>query len=508
MKTQSQSVFRKYLVLFIICGVLLALLLGMGGYLLITALLDPYDCRILNNVSIAGVQVGGMTRKEATEAVEAATLDTYTQNDMVIVLPEQTLRLSPADTGASLNIKQVIKAAYAYGREGTEEENLAAYEASQNTEYALSLEPYLGVDESYIRSALEDYAKAYNIAYTDAAFQLEGEKPQLQADLFDPEAEAQTLVVTIGTPRVELDIDAVMEQVRAAYNENRFEVTVEEIAPLATPEGPDLAAMHEQLTTAAVDCSLNMETYQYVPGTYGYTFDLEAAQTMADNAVYGETIRIPMETVRAEILGDEVYFRDILGYCETKHNTNENRNNNLRLLCEALDGMILQPGEEFSYNEALGERTAERGYLPAPAYSGDRLVDSIGGGVCQGSTTLYNCVLLADLEVVERLCHGARVSYVPLGLDATVNWGTTDFKFRNSANFPIMIRAEVSEGYVKMWLMGTDEKDYYIVMTSGYDDSNPGYIYAVSYKNKYDKVTNELISKEREAFSTYYTDIG
>ena len=116
MKTQSTSVFRKYLVLFIICGVLLALLLGMGGYLLITALLDPYDCRMLNNVTIAGVHVGGMTRKEATEAVEAATLDTYTQNDMVIVLPEQTLRMSPADTGASLDIRQAIKAAYAYGR--------------------------------------------------------------------------------------------------------------------------------------------------------------------------------------------------------------------------------------------------------------------------------------------------------------------------------------------------------------------------------------------------------
>jgi vancomycin resistance protein YoaR len=209
-----------------------------------------------------------------------------------------------------------------------------------------------------------------------------------------------------------------------------------------------------------------------------------------------------------EIYGEGVYFRNLLGSCETKHNTNENRNTNLRILCEALNGKIIQPGEEFSYNECLGERTEEKGYKPAPAYSGSRLVDSVGGGVCQGSSTLYNCVLLADLEVVTRLCHGATVSYLPIGLDAAVNWGTTDFVFRNNWNFPVKIEAEVSDGYVKMKILGTDEKDYYIKMTSGYDDSHDGYITAVSYKNKYSKETDELISKEREAFSTYYTNIG
>ena len=169
---------------------------------------------------------------------------------------------------------------------------------------------------------------------------------------------------------------------------------------------------------------------------------------------------------------------------------------------------MLAPGETFSYNDALGERTREKGYLPAPAYSGKRLTDAVGGGVCQGSTTLYNCVLLADLEVLERSCHGAPVTYVPFGLDAAVNWGTTDFRFRNSSHFPVKITAQVSDGYVRMQILGTDEKDYYIEMTSGYDDSNPAITYAVSYKCKYSKETGELLSKEREAFSTYYRNIG
>ena len=197
----------------------------------------------------------------------------------------------------------------------------------------------------------------------------------------------------------------------------------------------------------------------------------------------------------------------MLGEYQTKHTDNANRNNNLAMLCAALDGHVVQPGEEFSFNGVVGERTAERGYMPAPAYSGNRLVDQVGGGVCQGSTTLYNCVLLADLEVVFRACHGAKVGYVPLGLDASVNWLTTDFKFKNNWNFPIKLQAEVSDGYVKMKILGTDEKDYYIKMTAGQGEDDVAW-YARSWKNKYDKKTDELISKETEAFSTYYKDIG
>ena len=99
-------------------------------------------------------------------------------------------------------------------------------------------------------------------------------------------------------------------------------------------------------------------------------------------------VAFPLLNTAPDIMGEDALFQDVLGEYETKHNTNENRNTNLRLLCQALDGHIVQPGDTFSYNEVVGERTAEKGYLPAPAYSGRGLVDSIGGGVCQGSTTL------------------------------------------------------------------------------------------------------------------------
>ena len=370
----------------------------------------------------------------------------------------------------------------------------------------VALRPYLKADEAAIRETLTRYAAKYDTLYQEATWRLTGTAPDLATDRFDPEAEGQTLVVNVGVPEAHLDVDNAVEQILEAFaqplsrNGDLIELTV---TPERVPEMPDWEALAAEVFVAPVNDAPDRETGGILPGRYGQSIDVSNMDTPG----YGDVVAFPLLYTAPEIMGEDALFQDVLGECETKHNTNENRNNNLRLLCQALDGHIVQPGETFSYNAVVGERTAERGYLPAPAYSGNRLVDSIGGGVCQGSTTLYNCVLLADLEVVFRACHGAKVTYVPAGLDAAVNYLTTDFKFRNQYHFPVKIQAEVSDGYVKTKLLGTDEKDYYVKMetTSGEDSLA---VYARSYKCKYDKQTDELLSRDVEAFSTYYKNIG
>lgn len=370
----------------------------------------------------------------------------------------------------------------------------------------VALRPYLKADEAAIRETLTRYAAKYDTLYQEATWRLTGTAPDLATDRFDPEAEGQTLVVNVGVPEAHLDVDNAVEQILEAFahplsrNGDLIELTV---TPERVPEMPDWEALAAEVFVAPVNDAPDRETGGILPGRYGQSIDV----SNMDTPEYGDVVAFPLLYTAPEIMGEDALFQDVLGECETKHNTNENRNNNLRLLCQALDGHIVQPGETFSYNAVVGERTAERGYLPAPAYSGNRLVDSIGGGVCQGSTTLYNCVLLADLEVVFRACHGAKVTYVPAGLDAAVNYLTTDFRFRNQYHFPVKIQAEVSDGFVKMKLLGTDEKDYYVKMetTSGEDSLA---VYARSYKCKYDKQTDELLSRDVEAFSTYYKNIG
>lgn len=460
----------------VIAAVCLAVLLaGVAVYLCLP---------MPDGAAVDGLDLSGLPYWKA----QMQSRDVYPQ-PLRVSLPEEELTIVPQDCGVKLNMGAAVRAARKQGGN-------------------VELRPYLQADEAAVRETLTNYAEKHDTIYREAEWRLTGTAPELATDRFDPEAEGQTLVVNVGVPEAHLDVENAMDQILDAFvhpltrNGDLIELTV---IPERVPDMPDWEALAEEIFAEPVDDAPDAQTGGILPGRYGQSIDVSC---YADSQPgYGHVVAFPLQYTAPKIMGEETLYQDVLGEYQTTHNTNENRNNNLRLLCQALDGYILQPGETFSYNGVVGERTVERGYLPAPAYSGNRLTDAVGGGVCQGSTTLYNCVLLADLEVVERYCHGAKVTYVPDGLDATVNFLTTDFQFRNQYHFPVKILAEVEGGYVKMKLLGTDEKDYYVKMetTSGSDDLA---VYARSYKCKYDKKTDALISREIEAFSTYYKNIG
>lgn len=472
------------------------LILGVVLLLLVSAGLGLWwywwNLPMPENASLGGLELGGMTHRQANAAVSAASEEMLGKS-LKLVLPEETLVFSPKEAGMTFRQSQALGDVY----RGTQGDLLK----------------YLSWEESYFRSALQGYAQRHDTALTQPSWELEGDVPELGTDKIDLQAPCQTLNITLGTPESHLDQEAALQAIEELYrhglqpSETGFEITMD-VVPEKEPEEPDLAAIAESCRIAGVDDSLSMSSYQLLPGSYGCEIDLEQGQQALEKAQFGDTVVLPMHYVEPEILGDQVYFRDVLGTCDTKHNSDENRNTNLRLICEILNGHVVQPGEEFSYNAVVGERTPERGFQPAPAYSGTVLVKDYGGGACQISTTLYNCLLLADMEITARVGHGALVSYVPRGLDAAVNWAThTDLAFRNNSHFPVMIQAKVEDGYVKMELLGTDEKDYYIKMESGSSEDGSA-IYAVSYKCKYDKETDELISRERESTSTYLKNLG
>lgn len=475
---------KKWIVcLFALLGVM-AVILGIWLYAKIPA-----------HTTLGGMEIGGQTYREAKTAVKAAAQEGLLTRELKVVLPEETVVFTPQEAGLKLDVSKALRDACRSdgGRE-------------------MGLLPYLSREESCFRAAFQGYAERYDTDLTQSTWTVEGVPEDLGTAQFDPETPAGSLRITLGIPKCGLDQEGALAEILKFYDQaltpdKPFEIQIE-VPPEAVPQELNLEEIYESCCPAPVDDSLDMETYQFVPGSYGCRFDLDDARNQVNAAAWGETLTLPMTYVEPEILGDEVYFRDVLGACETRHNDNENRNTNLRLICEILDGMVVEPGEEFSYNDRVGERTKERGFLPAPAYSGNRLIQDYGGGACQGSTTLYNCALLADMEITDRVCHGAAVGYVPRGLDAAVNWGThTDMAFRNTSHFPIMIRAKVEDGYVKMQLLGTDEKDYFIEMKSGWGEDDVA-IYATSYRCKISKETGEEISRTLEARSTYYKNLG
>lgn len=190
----------------------------------------------------------------------------------------------------------------------------------------------------------------------------------------------------------------------------------------------------------------------------GVTFDLEAAKAAYAALGAGESMEIELlECVNGYTDAD---FPDIL--CEkstSMKSSSANRINNITLAAQAINGLVLQPGDVFSYNGVVGQRTAAKGYKPAGAYVGGETVDEIGGGICQVSSTLYWCALKSDLKIVSRANHMYPVAYLPLGFDATVNWGTIDFKFENSLSHPIRLKLYVENKELFVTIEGTKETD-------------------------------------------------
>ena len=525
---------RKILWISIACvSILLIVAIAICAVMLLTTEKD--DGRILNNVTVAGVNVGGMTPEEAAAAIHRATDMSFTVENMVIYLPDTIIELSPADTKAKLDVNAAVEAAYNYGRTGTAEENKQAQADSLVTNHTIALLPYLTLDTNYIRQVLDEYGSSFNSIYEASSWELEGEMPHLEADKFDEKAKPQILVLIPGQPGRNVNIDGIYNDILDAYSMNEFEVRVEMTEEETIPEALDLDAIYEELHADAVDASMDMETFQVTAEIYGYTFDLEETRKLLEETPYGEKLEISMEYIVPEVLSKDLednLFRDVLASVETPHTSDANRNTNLKLACEAINGYVLQPGETFDYNKVLGERTEKKGYKPAGALSAGNSTTEVGGGICQVSSTLYYGCLISDLEIVTRRSHSLPSSYMPMmGIDATVSWGGPEFRFKNNTNYPIRIEAEVSGGKVKITLIGTDEKTYYVKMEAktveiinpetieetytaaeakakGYKDGQvkqqPSTGFTVySYKCKYDKQTNQLISRDYEATSNY-----
>ncbi len=179
----------------------------------------------------------------------------------------------------------------------------------------------------------------------------------------------------------------------------------------------------------------------------GFAMDSEACLAQIVNhlaeGVLGVTIPLQGESTYTGLSAAEMSANlGKIAQAETRATNNSNRNTNIRLICESINGLVLNPGETFSFNGHVGKRTSEKGYKPAGGIVNGILEDDIvGGGICQPNTTLYHAVVKSDLEIIERYSHSWPSTYVPIGQDATVNWGGADFKFRNNTDQPVAVVA-------------------------------------------------------------------
>ena len=232
----------------------------------------------------------------------------------------------------------------------------------------------------------------------------------------------------------------------------------------------DLDVIYNDIFVEPADATLDPENdYSVTDSVVGVSFDKEAAQKKLDAAADGEEVSIDIIYTEPELSKEtlEAYlFRDALGSFSTNVGGTDARKSNVAKAAENCNGTILMPGEQFSFNNVVGQRTIENGFAAAPSYVNGESVDEVGGGICQVSSTLYDACLYANLQIDERHCHPHPSTYIDSGFDATVSWGGPDYRFTNNTEYPIKVAASYSGGVVSCTIYGTKLKDFKVSLSS------------------------------------------
>ena len=473
-------------------GILLAAYLGLCAWV-------GASGRILPNVSVLGVDVSGMTEQEAQAAVDRE-LDTY-GGQITATLTYNGWQGSITAAQMKEQWDDVADPAIHIGRGNF------FIQGAQYLSHLMGTTHMVAIPRSPENPALEQLLDQVESevggGVTEAHYEVDGD----------------TLVMTKGRTGVAVDrgearkaaIDAMNEALVLKFVQGR-EGTVEvarELTPQETPpQEPDFDAIHREFYTEAKSAEMDPETYEITDHVVGVDFDAHALKAAYEAAGEGETISIPLTITQPQDTKDSLeakLFRDLLGEGTTKVGGSANRKTNVKLSAAACNGVILLPGEEFSYNNTTGSRTADKGYLPAPIYVGDKSQDDVGGGICQTSSTIYFAVLHTTLEVTERHDHKFNTGYVTQGMDATVFYGSLDFRFKNNTGYPVKIVTSSYDQngarYLNVKIYGTNADGRYAVPKSDvYDKVEP----ATVYKAQEDVPRGTLVlDREQYAYTGY-----
>ncbi len=530
----AQRKKKEKITIISICSAAAVLLVALVIILVSALSSTPDTGLIFNNVFAAGVDLGGMTKEQAVSALREATDDTYSKLDMTVQVLHESITLSPEDTGAKLDVDAVAQAAYDYGRTGSRSQREEALKLLKTTPYALPLDAYLTLDKDYIQEQLEKLGEQFSVPFTQSSHQIiDGTRPTTQPDpaTVDLTKAYQTLQIRIGVPEYEFRAQRVLEQIMDAYSQNLFQVSGE-CKVKAAPDALNYEAIFAQYCTAPVDAAMDPDTYAVTPEVYGYGISLTDLKKLLDDAQYGQNLTIPLCFLEPDVTTKDLsenLFQDILATFQTNTAGSAEWNTNVTLACQAINGLILKAGEEFSFNQILGEPTLKNGYKSVSLYVGKAMTNMVGGGISQVASTLYSCALLADLSILERHSHTYAPTFVSAGLDAQVYYGTMDLRFKNTTDQPIRIEAAVSGSSLQVRLIGTDTKDYTVDVdceitktknpekeTITLTDDNPGdhkdgAVYSAGitgydvslYRITYDKLTGRATNKTLLVKSSY-----
>ena len=436
-KTQTKKI--KKIVISIVIVAIVALLFST-----VFALTNINNEKIISGVTIKGVEVSGLTKEEAMAKLETVYSEKINNN---IMLQYQDLEseLNPTLMEVNYGIEKAVNEAYSLGRDGN------IFINNYNI-----LGTLIGKRDFNVDMTMNEETTKQTI--NDIGANLPGIMMESSYSIEDDE-----LIITRGKEGVVISTDTLLSEVKEMLNdihetENVIEIPVETKAP----QEIDIDKIHSEVYQEPQDAYYTKDPFTVYPEVEGIDFDVEKAKEIIAAEVKEEYVIdliVTKPKVTLEDIGTEA-FPDRLSTFSTRYDASDkDRTTNLVLACQKLNGKVIMPGETFSYNEALGPRTYAAGYRNGKIYENGQVVDGLGGGICQISSTLYNAALMSDMKIVERRNHQFVTSYVDEGRDATVVYGSTDFRFKNTRTYPVRLVASAKGGVATVSVYGIKEAD-------------------------------------------------
>lgn len=443
----KKSKLKKFLLITLILLIIFFIITTLST---IFAIVNLNNKNIITGISIGNEDISNLSIEEANSKVSSI-VDNKLSQELVLYYGNYELKVMPSQFEVSFDIEGSVSKAYSIGRSG----NL--------------IKDNFDILNLLIKKCTITPAFKYNEDSMNKLFS------ELQANIPDHLVEPayyiedNKLIITNGEDGIVVQKDLLKQSIINFINDFSFSNTRIEI-PIQDRKASsiNIDKIYSEVHKEAKDAYFTKDPYAIYPHVNGVDFAISIEEAKKIVETKNNNYTIPLKVLTPQVttndLGTEAFPNLLSTFSTTYSTSNVNRSTNIYIAAKKINGIVIMPGETFSYNQTVGKRTAAAGFKEAAVYAGGKVTTDIGGGICQVSSTLYNAVLLANLEIVERENHAFNPGYVKAGTDATVSWGYIDFRFKNTRNYPIKVVCSATNGTVLFNLYGLKEQNEYDVV--------------------------------------------
>ncbi len=464
---------KKILVIFLVIFLIVIL------PILVFACLNKLNDTIYTNAYVGDIDLSGMTKSEAIQQIQKNVTNAVSDSKVEIKQEGKAIyEVEPDEIEYELDVEKTVNNAMLFGRDSN------IFINNYNILKALIIGRYdvtklYKYDDTKLDNVLKNIDLSLENRYED--------------DLYTVDYTKNVLNIKMGKSGNTIDYDKAKKSILDKMSENKH--TVYDIEVISKkPIALDAEKIHDEIYKEAKDAYIDKSTdpVTFVREVVGIDFDVDKLNEELQTKKESESFEFPLDITEPKIKEADInytlYNDKLAGYTTYFPSSNTNRSKNLEIALKYLNGVVIEPGETFSYQTVIGDTTTEKGYLPAATFKAGTVVDEIGGGICQTSSTLYYVALMANMEIVERHAHGLPVGYIKPSLDATIYTGTLDLRFKNTRKYPVKIVTSYSAaGSLNISIYGKKEDvEYDISLTSNY-------LYTIPYSTQYiyDNTMNE-----------------